>query len=210
MSKACPIRYYFNAKLHVYESGYYFESYTQEIADLKDVKKSTFYKEYAWVVLSSGMNEKVVRILFEKITPLFNNWKNPALIIQNQRKIYNRALAILNYPSKVSALIEMAYFLCKKSIAEIVNRMQNDGVTFLRQFKFLGPATSFHLAKNLGVDLAKPDRHLTRIAHLFGYTCTNLFCQTIAAFTHEKKSVIDVVLWRYATLNKSYLNLNNA
>jgi len=45
-----------------------------------------------------------------------------------------------------------------------------EGVWFLQQLPFIGPVTAFHLAKNLGIEAVKPDRHLCRLSKLLGRT----------------------------------------
>lgn len=79
-------------------------------------------------------------------------------------------------------------------------------MSYLRTFPYMGPATSYHLAKNLGMDVVKPDRHLIRISSVAGYECPEAMCRDIAATAGERLSVVDLVLWRYATLNPEYLN----
>lgn len=197
--------YYFKAKHHVFESGYFEEVYFQETRSLEVITKSDFYREYAWVVLSSGMSERVIARIFPKLSLIFNNWKNPLLIFKNERKIYKRAITLFNNEGKIRAILGMAKYLVNKSIFVITNLIQVQGVAFLMKFKYLGPATALHLAKNLGVNIAKPDRHLVRISNHFGYKCTNVFCEKISDHTGDKKSVVDIVLWRYATLKKNYL-----
>ncbi len=73
-------------------------------------------------------------------------------------------------------------------------------------FPYLGNATVFHLAKNLGINVAKPDRHLLRISNCLGYKCPNNLCEEISLTIDEKVSLVDLVLWRYATLDKNYLS----
>jgi hypothetical protein len=48
--------------------------------------------------------------------------------------------------------------------------------------------------------VVKPDRHLSRICSLWGYATPLQMCETIAAVVGDKVSVIDTVMWRYATL----------
>src|ERR1051325_2665660 len=156
--------YYFHAKRIVYENGYFPEVHFQEKIDLQSISKSDFYREYAWVVLSSGMSEKVVKKVFQRISLVFNNWKNPNYIVRHQKKKYVQALSIFNNRPKISALFEMARRLCRITCSNIINSIQKVGTGYLMKFKFMGPATSLHLAKNLGVNTAKPDRHLVRIA----------------------------------------------
>ena len=41
--------------------------------------------------------------------------------------------------------------------------MRTEGVNYLTTFDQIGPVTAFHLAKNLGLDVVKPDRPLVRM-----------------------------------------------
>ena len=68
----------------------------------------------------------------------------------------------------------------------------------------MGPVTSCHLAKNLGMEIVKPDRHLTRLAEKAGYDTVEQMCRTIADIVGDTLSVIDVVFWRYATIADAY------
>jgi endonuclease III len=205
MSVDSLLVYYYTAKHHVFEKGYFSEVYFQEKRTLEAITKSDFFREYAWVVLSSGMSEKVVTKVFPRLSLIFNNWKNPAAIHKNEKAIYKRAIRLFNNKGKITALLEMAKYLVNKSISVIIKLIQEQGVSFLMKFKFLGPATALHLAKNVGLDIAKPDRHLMRISNRFGFACTNRFCEKISNHTGDKKSVVDIILWRYATLKKNYL-----
>ena len=68
----------------------------------------------------------------------------------------------------------------------------------------MGPVTARHLAKNLGMVLVKPDRHLTRLAAKTGYKTAEGMCHTIAEVVGDSLSVIDIVIWRYATITNSF------
>jgi len=75
-----------------------------------------------------------------------------------------------------------------------------DPVAALQIFPFIGPTTSWHLAKNLGFDVAKNDRHLARLASANGYDDAHSLCRVISKATGEQVGIIDIVLWRYAVL----------
>lgn len=60
--------------------------------------------------------------------------------------------------------------------------------------------------KNLGIQVAKPDRHLVRIAQNYGFNDVQKFCSSISEKTNDPVSVVDLVLWRYATLDREYLS----
>ena len=69
-----------------------------------------------------------------------------------------------------------------------------------RDFLSFGPITSVHLSKNIGLPLAKPDRHLVRLANDFGYESAEELCEQISSLVGDSVAVVDVVLWRYATI----------
>lgn len=60
---------------------------------------------------------------------------------------------------------------------------------------WIGPVTKYHLAKNFGANVAKPDVHLQRLADHEGVTAQAL-CDRLAAATGYRAATVDVVLWR--------------
>jgi hypothetical protein len=82
----------------------------------------------------------------------------------------------------------------------IREKIRNEGIDFLQTLDFVGPITKYHLAKNIGLDVVKPDRHLMRLAKAAKFPSPTDLCQSIADVTGDKISVIDLVLWRYSTL----------
>lgn len=60
---------------------------------------------------------------------------------------------------------------------------------------WVGGITCYHLAKNFGADVAKPDRHLQRLADAEGSTVQGL-CDRLAAATGYRAATIDLILWR--------------
>ncbi len=81
------------------------------------------------------------------------------------------------------------------------------GVDFLKTLDFIGPITCYHLAKNIGLDVVKPDRHLVRITEATKFANPHDLCSLIAEMTGDKITVVDLVLWRYATLNDQYVSI---
>jgi hypothetical protein len=67
---------------------------------------------------------------------------------------------------------------------------------------YIGPSTRYHLARNIGADVAKPDRYMLTRAREIGYPETNAGVQSLARriskLTGERVGVIDVVFWRDA------------
>lgn len=200
------VQYYYQAKRTVYKHGFFSEIYWQEKTSIDSVDDSAFLSEHAWVVLSSGMNVKVVEKLYKSLAPVFNNWEDANYIVNNKVSIKSDALKYFAHSSKLDAMIFMAVHIATHGLLDTMNSIQKFGPEFLEQFPFLGPATSRHLAKNLGFNVSKPDRHLVRISEKFGYMSVDFLCREISYLTGDKMNVIDVVLWRYATINRNYLN----
>jgi hypothetical protein len=48
------------------------------------------------------------------------------------------------------------------------------------RFPMIGPVTSFNLAKNIGLDVAKADRHLSRLAANVGFSDVPSLCRCIS------------------------------
>ncbi|GMN03051.1 hypothetical protein MTsPCn3_17820 [Erythrobacter sp. MTPC3] len=60
---------------------------------------------------------------------------------------------------------------------------------------WIGPITVYHLAKNLGADVAKPDVHLERLAR-GDKTTSQTLCRRLSRWTGYRVATIDTVLWR--------------
>ncbi|MCA1654422.1 MAG: hypothetical protein ABR588_02680 [Sphingomicrobium sp.] len=72
---------------------------------------------------------------------------------------------------------------------------ENAKLEYLETLPWIGPVTKHHLAKNLGMDTAKPDVHMERLARRDGTTTATL-CRRLALLTGYRVATIDSVLWR--------------
>lgn len=70
-----------------------------------------------------------------------------------------------------------------------------DKLAYLVSLPWIGDITKYHLAKNFGLDVAKPDVHLRRLADREGTTPQGL-CERLAAITGYRAATVDTVLWR--------------
>lgn len=64
---------------------------------------------------------------------------------------------------------------------------------------WIGRVTRLHLAKNLGLDHAEPDRWLERVAAASGETVEGL-CARLAAATGDRVATVDLVIRRACNL----------
>lgn len=70
-----------------------------------------------------------------------------------------------------------------------------DKLAFCESLPWIGGITKYHLAKNFGADVAKPDVHLQRLADREGCTAQEL-CERLAKATGYRVATVDTVLWR--------------
>ena len=153
------------------------------------------------MILSAGMRETVVRSKFPAICDSFLNWRSAADIAGSAESCFQAAMQHFGSELKIKAICTVAATVTQKGFDRIIDEVHADPLAALQQFPFIGPITCFHLAKNLGVPVAKPDRHLSRLAACCGYSDNQTFCSTIAQFTGDPIDVVDIVLWRFATIS---------
>lgn len=197
---------YLYAKRAVISAGYDAEIAWQEDACDKPITEMRFLAEAAWVVLSAGMRESVVRRVFPEVAEGFAKFATArvaALSAADGGR--EQALRVFRHPGKIDAIVEIVTFMDRAGLDEILRLLNLEGTTFLQTLPYIGPVTAFHLAKNLGHDVAKPDRHLVRIARACGYDDPHVLCSVLGRYLGEPVPVIDIVLWRFATLSRNYV-----
>ena len=195
---------YNKAKEVVMSSGYEREIDWQSNIEIDSVGESDFLQEYAWVVLSSGMKESVIRRIFGRFSSAFCEWQSSLIISQHSNRCRESALRVFNNRRKVDGIIKTAQFIATVGFDEFRESLKKDTIKALLSLDFIGPITCYHLAKNIGLNVAKPDRHLKRIAQIFGYTDVQELCKEVSQSTGDKMSVVDLVFWRFAVITPEY------
>ncbi|TPO13715.1 hypothetical protein [Mesorhizobium sp. B1-1-5] len=74
-------------------------------------------------------------------------------------------------------------------------RGSEEVIEFCRTLPHVGDITKYHLAKNLGVDVAKPDVWLERVAATAGETVHEL-CGRLSRQSGNSVSTVDYVIWK--------------
>ncbi len=139
-----------------------------------------FWREYSWVVLNSGMKNTVATGIWRKVQPTVEAGGSASQVFGHVGK---------------SAGIDRVYRDRVQLLGEYI--AATDKLDYLRSLPWIGPITCYHLAKNFGLDCAKPDRHLVRIAGAEG---THALCARLAAVTGDRIATVDYVIWRAASL----------
>lgn len=141
-----------------------------------------FLYETCWVILNSGMKEQIARKIWDRIRAAWADKIDISTVFKHKGKV----AAIKHVRDNCRGLFD-GYLAAQ-------NKME-----YLQTIPFIGKITCYHLAKNLGHDCVKPDRHLVRIANQYNTTPDEL-CERLSKQVGEKKSVIDIILWRACNL----------
>jgi hypothetical protein len=195
---------YLEVKEGLLNTGFSREIDWQASADIGRTTEPLFISECAGVILSSGMRETVIRKSFPSVSLAFLNWRSAKLIKAHAADCRRRALRAFGHVRKIEAIINVATFVATHGFRAVERGIATSGADFFLKFSFLGPVTSLHLAKNLGLPVVKPDRHLQRLAATMGYLSAAELCKDIASVVPDSLPVVDVVLWRGATLNRRF------
>jgi hypothetical protein len=137
-----------------------------------------FALEAIFVICNSGMKNTVARGIYQRVV----------------KQIYagGPVREVFRHPGKAKA-IETIWF----DRQDLFDRYMaaTDKLEFCGSMPWIGGTTKYHLAKNFGADVAKPDVHLQRLADLEGVTAQQL-CERLAAETGYRVATIDTILWR--------------
>lgn len=191
---------YLDAKREVINAGFAREVDWQEDIRFSDLTETFFIEQYAWVVFSSGFRESILRRKFPEIKKAFFDFKSALVIAQNQSICLEKALDVFAHRGKIEAILSLSNIMRVEGFQYFQAELESRGVEFIDELPFMGPATSYHLAKNIGIDVVKPDRHLVRIARESGFDSPRELCDCIRDVVGDSLSVIDIVIWRYATI----------
>lgn len=137
-----------------------------------------FALDAIFVICNSGMKNTVARGIFIKCREALHS--------------HSAVFDVFRHPGKAAA-IETIWR--DRSILLSGYITAKDKLAFCESLPWIGGITKYHLAKNLGADVAKPDVHLQRLADREGCTVQAL-CERLGAQTGLRVAAIDTVLWR--------------
>lgn len=140
--------------------------------------EEAFAREAIFVICNSGMKNTVARRIFDRCMSAL--WTG-----QPVSKVFGhvgKAAAIEHIWRHQGALF-IDYVLA------------DDKLAYLESLPWIGAITKYHLAKNFGVDVAKPDVHMQRLADREGTTVQAL-CERLAREVGLRIGTVDTVLWR--------------
>lgn len=184
---------YLSVRARVFAAGYEHEwAWAQNI--LPPDTAEEFAGEAIWVVCCSGFREQAARVTQEKTMAALSAGRSAVEVFPKSGK--GRAIdSLWEHRHQYFAVF-------RRLIAE--NAIPEDILKFVATLPYVGgKILRYHFAKNLGVDCAKPDRWLCRLAGVPENGCVDAnfksvmdLCRPIAESTGERIAAVDVVLWR--------------
>lgn len=137
-----------------------------------------FATEAIFVICNSGMKNTVARGIYDRC----------AAALVSGRPVFE----VFKHPGKAAA-IETIWRDRVQLLAGYL--AAGDKLAFCESLPWIGGITKYHLAKNFGADVAKPDVHLQRLADREGCTAQAL-CERLAAESGLRVATVDTLLWR--------------
>lgn len=140
-----------------------------------------FANEVIFVICNSGMKHSVAQRIF---------WR-----VMEALKLGQPVGSVFGHTGKAQA-IEYIWRDRKRLVRELRQAARDSRLLeFCGSLPWIGDITKYHVAKNFGAQVAKPDVHLQRLADRENVTPQRL-CERLAKQTGYKVATVDVLLWR--------------
>lgn len=148
-----------------------------------------FAREVIFVICNSGMKNTVARGIYEKCIVQLDHGRPVIDVFRHAGKV-----AAIEYIWR-ERLRLYTRLICDIAAADGTAETAEHILTFAESLPWIGGITKYHVAKNFGAQLAKPDVHLQRLADREGTTAQAL-CERLAGETGLCVAAVDTVLWR--------------
>jgi hypothetical protein len=161
----------------LHDAGYTYDTaWAEQLAP--PANADAFAEAAVYVIVNSGMQYRVAQAIFGRCMEAL--WARGS------------ARRAFGHPGKAKAIDRI--WKERKQLFEAY-RVAGDKLEFCQSLPWIGPVTSCHLAKEFGVDVAKPDVHLVRLAARDKTTVERL-CKRLAKQTGYRSATVDTLLWR--------------
>ncbi|MDD5454173.1 MAG: hypothetical protein PHW62_01555 [Candidatus Ratteibacteria bacterium] len=176
------IGFYADAREYVIKAGFEWEIKAVQTRYFKDMDSIGFLEAYVYCVFNVGMKNQIAEKMYETFCKSGCDLKS------------------IGHPYKRDA-IGKAIDKFGEWWASLLNCSTDmERVEFLDTLPMIGEITKYHLARNLGMDVAKPDRHLVRLMKKFEFNDVQKMCRYVADITGDRIGTVDVVMWRAMNL----------
>ncbi len=190
-------RLYLEARQWLSSSSYVGEIEWQRSRHPDSLSETEFLSQAAWVVYNSGFRESVIRRHFDYLSLCFCDWNSAEEIVSAGPVCIDSAMLALGNRKKHEAVFRIAQCVQVAGFRSFWDSALEDPIENLQKLPYIGPITAVHLAKNLGFDVAKPDRHLVRLQRELGFADVSSMCSHLSSATGDPVRVVDLILWRF-------------
>lgn len=156
-----------------------------------------FLSQYTWVVLVSGFKAEIVFKKFPEVRALLKEFDASKICVNH---LIRSGLKIIANKSKWQSIYDGVRLL-KSTPWEDFKGQYLSSVDAMEGLPHIGPTLKYHLARNLGFDVVKPDLHLTRMAAHFGVMGPDVLCNSVQISNPYAQSLnlgqIDYCIWCY-------------
>lgn len=164
----------------------------QANADLADTESlrppetpEEFAEELIYIICNAGMKNAVARKINKECKAALHRG--------------DPVFSVFHHPTKARAIERIWNDRVDLHTAYLNKSSDSERLSFLELLPWIGPATKYHAAKSFGLQIAKPDRHLERLAKLEGANPQDL-CERIAKKYGLGVAQVDTILWRACSL----------
>ena len=191
-----PVELFYEAEKLVRERGFGWEvDWCDSRPCFDEFEAKDFLGEYAWVILNAGMSNQVIRSKWSQISDAFFQF-DVKKIVENEQEALKKAIVAFGNKKKMFAIVHVAEEISGTKYLDFAEQVKRNPTAFLQTLPYIGNITKYHLARNLGFDFIKPDRHLVKLANKYGMNPFT-FCELIHRETGRRLGTIDVILWRF-------------
>jgi hypothetical protein len=172
-------------------------------AQLENIKARTpahctpeiFWQEYIWVAYVPGLSAAIIAKKWAALTNAIGPWDmlEPSADFEPTME---RLRPVLANERKARAVVWVREVM-RVYGWDSFKPLYLDDLESLTKLPMIGPITRFHLARNLGFDVAKPDIHLERLAKQYRFDGTEDLCSRVADYSGLRVGAVDFVLWAY-------------
>lgn len=175
--------HFMRAESRVTSAGYEDEiEWVKNIPPFEKCTEQHFFEQYIWCILNLGVREQTMREEYNRFMKTLD-----INVIHNRFKKKKKEAAQAGIDNFVRWFGELK---CAK-----------DPIKYLQTLPLIGNITKWHLARNIGIDCPKPDRHMKRLMAFYHYDSAMALCKEIQEIAPDLKiGVIDLILWRDCNL----------
>lgn len=176
------IEFYANAREYCVKAGFQWEIDAVQNRYFKNIDIGDFLEAYVFCVFNVRTKNQIAQKMFDTFCE--SGCDLNTIRHSNKRKAIGEGID-----------------KCGRWWAGLLNCSTDmERVEFLDTLPMIGEITKYHLARNLGMDVAKPDVHLVRLMKRFQFDDVQDMCKYVADITEDRIGTVDVILWRAMNL----------